>query len=113
MPYCRLCSLVTIGNRNDIISILSTVGGEQYERRSLKRAGRSESRFWRGAGSPQDLAGAGVVTAEYVQRKREIAEELRADINASLFNRLEAREREDREHFGKMRANNEASLKAP
>jgi hypothetical protein len=54
----------------------------------------------------------GVVTQEYVQRKREIAEELRADINALLLNKLEAREIEDREHFGKMRANNAKRLKA-
>jgi len=54
----------------------------------------------------------GVINEEYVQRKREIAEEFRADINALLLNRLETRERDDRDHFGKMRANTEMRLKS-
>lgn len=45
----------------------------------------------------------GVVNLEYVQHKREIAEEFRADINALLLNKLEFREKEDRDHFNKMR----------
>ena len=53
----------------------------------------------------------GVVSPDYVQRKREKTEELRADINALLMNKLESREREDRDHFGKMRMATESQLK--
>ena len=54
----------------------------------------------------------GVVTSDYVQQQREIAEEFRAGINQMLLNSLETRERDDRDHFGKMRANTEARLKS-
>ncbi|HEY6252385.1 MAG TPA: hypothetical protein VI685_20715 [Candidatus Angelobacter sp.] len=54
----------------------------------------------------------GVVTQEYVQRKLEISEELRADINALLLNKLEAREKEDRDHFSKMRMATETRLES-
>ena len=54
----------------------------------------------------------GVVNDEYVQREREITEELRADINALLLNKLQTRESDDRDHFAKMRANTEARLKS-
>ena len=53
----------------------------------------------------------GVVTQEYFQQKREVAEEFRAGINTLLLNRLEAREKEDLDHFGKMRIATEARLK--
>jgi len=53
----------------------------------------------------------GVVSPDYVQRKREITEEVRSDINAFLMNKLESREKEDRDHFGKMRMATEAQLK--
>ena len=52
-----------------------------------------------------------VVPADYVQRKCEITEEVRADINALLMNRLESREKEDRDHCSKMRTATEAGLK--
>lgn len=54
----------------------------------------------------------GVVTVEYVQNQSVLAEELRAGINQVILNRLETREREDRDHFGKMRASNEAEIKS-
>lgn len=53
----------------------------------------------------------GVINDEYVQRHREIVEELRADINALLLNRLQTRESDDRDHFGKMRAHTAEKLK--
>jgi len=53
----------------------------------------------------------GVVSPDYVQRKREKTEELRADINAFLMNKLESRAKEDRDHFGKMRMATESQLK--
>jgi len=54
----------------------------------------------------------GIVTADYVQQQREIAEEFRAGINQVLLNKLETRESDDRDHFAKMRANTEARLKS-
>ena len=54
----------------------------------------------------------GVINAEYVQRQREITEEFRADINALLLNKLQTRESDDRDHFGKMRSATEARLKS-
>lgn len=53
----------------------------------------------------------GVVSGDYVQRQREIAEEFRADINALVLNKLQTRESDDRDHFGKMRMSSEARLK--
>jgi len=54
----------------------------------------------------------GVVTSEYVQQQMEITEENRAGINALILNRLETRERDDCDHFGKMRVTTEARLKS-
>jgi len=55
----------------------------------------------------------GVVTADYVQQQKEITEEFRAGINQVILNiKLEALERDDRDHFGKMRVDNEARLKS-
>jgi len=53
----------------------------------------------------------GVITADYVQQQMEIAEELRAGINALVLNKLQTREIDDRVHFGEMRVNTEARLK--
>jgi len=53
----------------------------------------------------------GVVTAEYLQQQMEIAEELRAGINALILNRLQTREIDDRDHFGTMRIATETRLK--
>ena len=50
----------------------------------------------------------GVVNEEYVQHQREVAEEFRADVNALLLNKLQTRESDDRDHFGKMRMATEA-----
>jgi len=52
----------------------------------------------------------GVVSPDYLQRKSEITEKMRSDINAFLKNKLESREKEDRHHFGKMRMATEAQL---
>ena len=54
----------------------------------------------------------GVITAEYVQQQMEITEEVRAGINQVLLNRLETRERDDREHYGQMRTTTESRLKS-
>jgi hypothetical protein len=54
----------------------------------------------------------GVVTADYVQRQTVLAQELRAGMNQVLLNKLETRERDDRDHFSKMRVNDEARMKA-
>lgn len=53
----------------------------------------------------------GVISADYLQQQREIAEEIRAGTNSVIINRLQGREVEDREHFGKMRIATEARLK--
>jgi len=53
----------------------------------------------------------GIITAEYVQRETEIVEELRSGINALVLNKLEDREKDDRDHFGKMKIATEARLK--
>jgi hypothetical protein len=45
----------------------------------------------------------GVVTAEYVQKKMEIIEEMRSGLNTMILNQLHERETEDREHYAKMR----------
>lgn len=52
----------------------------------------------------------GVVSADYVQRQTEIAEEFRAAVNSFVLNKLERRENDDREHFGKMRKTTETQL---
>lgn len=53
----------------------------------------------------------GVISADYVQKQREIAEEVRAGMNTVIINRLQAREVEDREHYAKMRIATEARLR--
>ena len=50
----------------------------------------------------------GVVKAEYVSDQTIIMEELRAGMNFTIVQKLNARETEDRDHFGKMRATIEA-----
>jgi|SRR5579864_8714600 len=45
----------------------------------------------------------GVVTADYVQQQLEILEEIRAGMNALIHNKMQTRERDDEDHFGKMR----------
>ena len=45
----------------------------------------------------------GLLNIEYVQDQSTLAEELRADLNYMIVHKLNARELEDREHFGKMR----------
>jgi len=54
----------------------------------------------------------GVVTADYAQQQMEIIEEIRAGMNGLILNRLETRERDDCDHFSKMRSATEARLKA-
>jgi hypothetical protein len=46
----------------------------------------------------------GVLTADYVQQQTEILEEIRAGMNARIHNKMQSREREDEDHYGKMRA---------
>ena len=58
------------------------------------------------------LQNEGVVAADYVQQQTEIAEEIRANINALILNKLQARENDDREHFAMMRSATEARLKS-
>jgi len=58
------------------------------------------------------LQNEGVLTAEYVQQQREVTEEIRAGINSLVLNKLETRERDDRDHFGKMRSATESRLKS-
>lgn len=53
----------------------------------------------------------GIWNADYVQQQREILEQHRAGINGVVHNKLQTRERDDEEHFGKMRAATEARLK--
>jgi len=54
----------------------------------------------------------GVVTAGYVQQKTEIAEEMRAGLNHLILNKLGIRERDDLDHYGKMRITTEARLQS-
>jgi hypothetical protein len=51
----------------------------------------------------EKLREAGVLTPEYVESQRVHSEELRANINFMVLNKLQIREEEDRLHFGKMR----------
>jgi len=53
----------------------------------------------------------GVVTTDYVQQQTEAIELLRAGINSLILGKLEAREIEDREHYGKMHTATEAQLR--
>lgn len=57
------------------------------------------------------LKAEGVLTADYVQQQTEVAEELRAGLNYMILNKLERRENDDRDHFGKMRIAAETKLK--
>ena len=47
----------------------------------------------------------GVLSADFVQDQTIVTEELRAVINFMIAQRFTSREREDCEHFGKMREN--------
>ena len=47
----------------------------------------------------------GVVTAEFVSDNNTIIQELWSGINWTIVHKLNAREIEDRDHFGKMRSN--------
>ena len=47
----------------------------------------------------------GVLSEDFVQDQTIVAEELRAVINFMIVQRFTSREREDCEHFGKMREN--------
>jgi hypothetical protein len=53
----------------------------------------------------EKLRDAGVITPEYVETQRVLTEELRAGINSMILNQQQAREVEDREHYGKMHSN--------
>lgn len=53
--------------------------------------------------SLEKLRDLGVVTPEYVESQRVRSEELRAEINFMILNKLQTREEADRLHFGKMR----------
>lgn len=55
----------------------------------------------------------GVVTADYVQQQTEATELLRAGLNSLILNKLEAREIEDQEHYGKMHSATQAQLDHP
>lgn len=57
------------------------------------------------------LKNEGVLTVDYVQQHKELAEELRAKINSMIPNQLEDRESEDRDHWSAMRTAVEARLK--
>lgn len=54
----------------------------------------------------------GIITADYVQQQTEIAEEIRANINTLILNRLQIRESDDRDHFAMMRSATEARLRS-
>lgn len=45
----------------------------------------------------------GVVTADYVQQQLEILEETRSAMNGHIHNVMQTRERDDQDHYGKMR----------
>lgn len=45
----------------------------------------------------------GIITVEYVQQQLEILEELRSGMNGHIHNILQTRERDDQDHYGKMR----------
>ena len=59
--------------------------------------------------TPLDSSGRGAsANADYLQNQNIIMEELRAGMNFTIVQKLNARETEDRDHFGKMRATIEA-----
>ena len=53
----------------------------------------------------------GVVSVDYVQRQTEIIEEVRSGLNGMILDRLGGREREDRQHYAKMRTTTETRLR--
>ena len=57
------------------------------------------------------LQSEGVVDVDYFQQKTDVAEELRAGLNNLILNKLGIRERDDLDHYGKMRSATEARLK--
>ena len=54
----------------------------------------------------------GVVSVDYVQRQTEIIEEVRSGLNGIILDRLGGREREDRQHYAKMRTTTETRLRS-
>ena len=52
----------------------------------------------------------GVITPDYLQQKTEVAEEMRAGLNHLILNKLGIRERDDLDHYGKLRLTTEARL---
>ena len=54
----------------------------------------------------------GVITGDYLQQKTEIAEEMRAGLNHLILNKLGIRERDDLDHYGKLRITTEARLQS-
>lgn len=53
----------------------------------------------------------GVITMDYVQQQLEILEEIRSGMNRHLHNILQSRERDDENHYGKMRENTALRLR--
>ena len=53
----------------------------------------------------------GLLSADYLQQQREIAEEVRAGLNHTVLGKMLVREEDDWAHFGKMRVATEARLK--
>ena len=53
----------------------------------------------------------GVISADYLQQQRELAEELRAGINTAVMNKRQESEAEDWHDFGKMRETTEKRLR--
>ena len=54
----------------------------------------------------------GVVSVDYMQRQTEIIEEVRSGLNGMILDRLGGREREDREHYAKMRTTTATRLRS-
>ena len=54
----------------------------------------------------------GVVSDDYVQRQIEIVEEVRSGLNGIILDKLGGREREDRQHYAKMRTTTETQLRS-
>ncbi|HLJ30494.1 MAG TPA: hypothetical protein VKY85_27570 [Candidatus Angelobacter sp.] len=57
------------------------------------------------------LAQEGVWNADYVQQQREIFEQHRASVNRLAHNKLQSRETEDEDHFGKLCETTERRLR--
>jgi hypothetical protein len=60
----------------------------------------------------KNLQSTGVVTADYVREYTVRLSEICATVNVEIIDRLSNREIEDKDHFGKMRANIETGLKS-